>query len=90
LSSYDKAQEDKTRQDKDKAQGDDLTLGPRARARTSRGGERRDKVEERQRDNTRRRERSGCGCGTHFLNLKRESGKIVKTALFSTILTTFP
>ena len=63
-------------------------VGPWARARTSRGGERRDKVEERQRDNTRRRERSGCG--THFLNLKRESGKIVKTALFSTILTRFP
>ncbi len=70
-----------------------IRVGPRARAHAQGGEERRDKVGETHKEERRKevvlKERSGCG--THFfLNLKRESGKLVKAALFSTIWTRFP
>ena len=77
-----------------------IRAGARARARTHGhgGGERRDKVGEghRHRETHKEERRKEVVEGkkwlwnTFFLNLKRESGKVVKAALFSTILTRFP
>ncbi len=70
-----------------------IRAGARARAHTQGRGERGDKVVEGHKEE-RRKEEVVEGkkwlWNTFFFNLKRESGKVVKTALFLTILTRFP